>query len=139
VNDLGKFKLAMSNNINISTASLLLFVGLLTIAAGCGSSAPASADDKYFAAQAAAAAGNHAEAVQLLDEYIAASPVPYGYLERAKAHVALGDDAKALADCEAGLERFPDYADLKWFHAELQKPPESRFKGKQATAPSIQK
>lgn len=113
-----------------------LWVGILIGTAGCGSSAPANTTEKYFAAQAAANSGDRQKALQLLDEYIAANAVPYAYLERAKVHVALGDDAKAIADCKAGLKLHPENSDLKWCLAELKKKPELRFQGKQATPPS---
>ena len=66
-------------------------------------------------------AKDYAAALNQLEQGINMSPVPRGYLHKAKAHECLGQPDKALADCKEGLELFPDNQALKDRQAELKK------------------
>ena len=111
---------------------------LLLMAAGCGGPDPSQQPSvqSFIEAQQALANGDKAAAMELLTASIEAKPNGWAYLERAKLYLEQGDDASAIADCDAGLAEQPDNADLKWLRDEAQKPAAERFKGRFAKPPS---
>lgn len=86
-----------------------LLFGVLLV---CPVAVAAQEPTAYERAVAARQAGNHAEAVVLLDRWIAENPGDSDALvQRGYAHLALGDEAQARADFAAALAIAPDYAD----------------------------
>ncbi|MCA9100586.1 MAG: hypothetical protein KDA63_05535 [Planctomycetales bacterium] len=96
-------------------------------------------DDLVRQAQDAAAAGELQKAIDLLTQALDERPSFYAYNERARIRLEQGDEAGALADCQAGLQLDPENSDLIWLQAELQKAPGDRFSGDAAEPPSANK
>ena len=115
--------------------------GIVALAlAGCGGGANTvpelkSAAEKLSAAKASIDAGNHDEALSLLNDLIEDSPSVWAYKTRAKLYLDMGEEEKALADCEAGLQVQPGFRELEWMAAEIKKPVGERFKGRFANPP----
>jgi lipoprotein NlpI len=104
------------------------------VVAGC--TAPEEeAINEYFAAQEAITSGDTETALALLTKSIEEKPTAYALYDRAKLYADAGDAASAIADCEAGLAIEPEHDDLKWLLAECKKPPQQRFKGRNAKPP----
>ena len=84
-----------------------LWIVLVLVAAtsGCGDAEQelGSATEHFLAAQEALAQGNKQLAIEELGKSIDLQPDPWAYYQRAQVYNELGDDAKALADCDAGL------------------------------------
>ncbi|MCA9166973.1 MAG: hypothetical protein KDB23_04875 [Planctomycetales bacterium] len=91
--------------------------------------------DHFLAAQDAIAAGDKELAIKELDASIAAQPDAWAYFQRGRLLAEKGDDDKALADCVAGQQLDPEHTGLKWLRAELKKPLDGRFKGRNAEPP----
>jgi hypothetical protein len=116
------------------------------LASGCMGDPNVDLDDAsehFIAAQQALAQGDKAKAMQELSISLEQEPYDFAYLARAKLHLENGDEAQALADCEAGLALAEtpetENADLKWLQGELKKPANQRFKGPNANPPSAVK
>ena len=116
-------------------ATLAVVVALL---GGCTSESE-QAEESFYEAVAAQQAGRNDEALRLLDSSLQAQPTSYAYYQRAKLRLKDGDDAGAIADCQAGLALVPVDRDLQWLLAEAQKPTIERFQGDYASAPSQNK
>jgi tetratricopeptide (TPR) repeat protein len=121
----------------------LAFSGMVLAAilasAGCGgSSEVALPEDQnlFVAGQAALDSGDTALAMQKFTEAIESKSSLFAHYNRARLYEQLGEDEKALADCDAALKILPTDKDALWLQGELNKPKEQRFKGRFANPPS---
>jgi tetratricopeptide (TPR) repeat protein len=120
-----------------SRPALLILCVLCIALLGCADQyQPDEADVSFGDAQKAFAAGNHDEALDLLNKSIEKKPAAWAYTLRAKVYVAKKDYAKAQDDTTKGLALDPNNRDLKWLDAELKKPEAQRFQGANKVAPS---
>jgi Tfp pilus assembly protein PilF len=97
------------------------------------------AGEHFVAAMEALERGDKATAMAELNVSIEAEPAVWAYFQRARLHLEEGNEAAAVADCEAGLKDQPDNPDLKWLLGELKKPAAQRFKGENANPPQARK
>jgi tetratricopeptide (TPR) repeat protein len=114
---------------------------LLVSAVGCGSGEfKLDPEANYFVqAQAALEQGTIDEALDLLSKSIEVKPQAYAHYQRARIYVDREEDSLAIDDCKRGLELEPENRDLQWLLGELQKPKNSRFKGKFKDPPGASK
>jgi predicted Zn-dependent protease len=122
----------------VKNRRLPAIVALALLGVGCESEQQ-RLEDIYTQAAAAVEAGDHARAVDLFDELIAARPQAGLYFERALAKAKSGDDAGAREDCALGLKLDPESRDLKWLLGEIKKEAPQRFKGKNQQPPGRSK
>ncbi len=117
----------------IAACALLCLLVLL----GCGSDEQELGDatEHFLAAQDALANGDADTAIQELDTSLAIQPDAWAYYERARLLAEKGDDEKASADCEAGLQLDAEHVQLKWLQGELKKSANRRFKGRNKKPP----
>jgi hypothetical protein len=96
---------------------------------GCGGpeSGPPESAQLFLEAQRAAASGDNAAALALLQASIDAEPNVYAYMERIKLNAKQGADAVVEEDVQAILKLEPDNRDVAWIRAELKKPAAARF------------
>lgn len=114
-------------------------VGLaLLVTGGCSpAEKPVGDANKLFIqASESIAKGDQAGALTALDASLAAQPTLWAYRERAKLKADAGDDAAALADCEAALALAPGDVDILWLKGEFTKPKAQRFQGQFKNPPS---
>ena len=105
---------------------------------GCGGGPSTSqAYNHLIAASEAIKGGDKETALTELNAVIDASPNAWAYFEHARLHLAKGDEAAAVADCQEGLKLDPTFRDLVWLSGELKKPAAKRFKGKLAKPPGL--
>ena len=114
-----------------------LALAVLLACCGCGAEEQelGTATEHYLAAQEAIASGNTEMALTELDASLSLQPDAWAYYQRAQLLLEKGDDAKALADCDAGLQLDAQHTELKWLQAELRKPANRRFKGRNKEPP----
>jgi tetratricopeptide (TPR) repeat protein len=74
-------------------------------------------------------AGETEKALELVSASLEREPSTWAYFLRAQIYLKLGDESKALADCDAGLRVDPGDAKLTWLKGELAKPAAARFQG----------
>ena len=113
----------------------------MVILGGCGDSKremPQSLN-LQLEAKKAMAAGDTAKALEALTGSIESKPTVWALLERAKLHLAQGDEDAAKADCLKALEVEPENRDIKWLREEIKKPESKRFKGRNKLPPSSMK
>ncbi|WP_425398629.1 hypothetical protein [Aeoliella sp.] len=118
---------------------LPLLMVLMLSACGCnGGSEPDAqpAVQQFLRAQELLSSGDQAGALDAFSASIEADPTAWAYLGRSKLYLEQGQDAAAIADCEAGLALEPANADLQWLLGEAKKPSGERFKGKFKNPPS---
>lgn len=123
----------------IRGASLPFYASLLVLSLGCGSKQDGgfeTARDSYAEAMQAIEQGDTAKAMSALTASLDTMPTVTVYLERAKLYAADGKQEEALQDCRAALELKPENQDAKWLLAEIEKPADKRFKGKNQNPPS---
>lgn len=128
---------------NVMPANAIMLCALMMPLAllGCGSGEPDLSDgvEHFLAAQEALSSGDTEMALKELTLSIQLEPDGWAYYQRAKIYSEMGKDKEATADCEAGLKLDPDHAELKWLLAELHKPTDRRFQGRNANPPTAGK
>ena len=79
--------------------------------------------------------GDNQTALKELDASLSLTPDPWAYYQRAKLLADMGEDDRALADCDAGLALDSEHIELKWLQGELKKPAARRFQGRNKEPP----
>jgi hypothetical protein len=110
---------------------------LVLVPAGCGPPEPELGDatEHFLAAQDALSKGDRQAALKEFNLSIELQPDVWSYFQRAQVQAELGNDAAALADCDAGLRLDKEHVQLSWLRAELHKPKPQRFQGRNAKPP----
>jgi tetratricopeptide (TPR) repeat protein len=108
--------------------AILVCIGLPGCDVSKPNSVPVSAT-AFLDAQKHFDAGEIDEALELVSASLEQEPSSWGHFLRAQIYLKLGDEAKALADCDAGLQIAPGDAKLAWLKGELAKPAAERFQG----------
>jgi hypothetical protein len=120
------------------SALVVMLIGSLI--AGCDRSKPnviPPSATAYLDAQKSFEAGENDRALELVSASLEQEPSSWGHFLRAQIYVKLGDEAKAMADCDAGLQLVPGDAKLSWLKGELAKPAAARFQGQFKDPPSV--
>ena len=120
----------LARSVRVTTGALIL------AAIGCPGQTLPESIHLHLEGAKAAAADDHAKAVELLTRAIEEDPNPDVYFDRARSLLALGRDDEAIRDCDAGLALDSEHQDLQWLRAEAEKPEPRRFQGVHAEPPS---
>ena len=83
--------------------------------------------------------GDIPRALELLAQSIETQPTAWAYYDRAQIYIDQEKDDLAKADVTAGLKVDPLHDGLRWLDRELAKSAAQRFKGRNATPPSVVK
>lgn len=121
---------------------LLLLVVVTLISCGCNQEIEPDAQpavQQFLHAQELLSNGDQAGALDAFSASIEADPTAWAYVGRSRLYLEQGQDAAAIADCQAGLALEPANADLQWLLGEAKKPAKERFKGKYKNPPSDSK